>query len=119
MTEKKLMTESDVAMDVNKLMEEYDADISKSRKLTGTVGKITSILAIAMSCFHLYTAGFGTLLSVKQRALHLIFAFTLGFLLFPATKKGNKTKVSILDYILIGLFICICRADRLKGWKCK
>jgi len=107
MTEKKLMTESDVAMDVNKLMEEYDADISKSRKLTGTVGKITSILAIAMSCFHLYTAGFGTLLSVKQRALHLIFAFTLGFLLFPATKKGNKTKVSILDYILIGLNVII------------
>lgn len=107
MTDKNLMTESDVAMDVNKLMEEYDADISKSRKLTGIVGKIASILAISMSAFHLYTAGFGTLLSVKQRALHLIFAFTLGFLLFPATKKSSKTKVSILDYILIALNVII------------
>lgn len=101
MTNRKFITESDVAMDVDELLEQYDADASKSRKLTGTVGKITTIIAILMSVFHLYTAGFGTLLSVKQRSLHIIFAFTLGFLLFPATKKSSKTKTSIFDYIFI------------------
>ncbi len=107
MTRKKSITESDIAMDVDELLEQYDADASKSRRLTGTMGMIASIIAIAMSIFHLYTAGFGTLLSVKQRALHIIFAFTLGFLLFPATKKSSKTKASILDYILIILNLLI------------
>ena len=107
MTDKNLITESDVAMDVDKLMEEFDADASKSRKLTGLLGKATSIIAILMSLFHLYTAGFGTLLSVKQRALHLIFAFTLGFFLFPATKKSDKTKASILDYVFIFLNVVV------------
>ncbi len=107
MSDKHLITESDVAMDVDKLLEEYDMDASKSRKLTGLLGKITTYIAIAMSAFQLYTAGFGTLLSVKQRALHIIFAFTLGFLLFPATKKGNKTKASILDYVFIILNVII------------
>ena len=107
MTEGKSITESDVAMDVDKLLEEYDADASKSRKLTGTLAKITTIIAILMSTFHLYTAGRGTLLSAKQRSLHIIFAFTLGFLLFPAGKRSSKTKASILDYVFIILNVVI------------
>ncbi len=90
MNDKSRITESDVAMDVDELMEEYDLETSKLRKLTGPIGKITSIIAIAMSMFQFYTAGFGTLLSAKQRSLHIIFAFTLGFLLYPATKKNPK-----------------------------
>lgn len=107
MSDKQSITKSEEAMDVDKLLEEYDAEASKARKLTGLLGKITTCIAIAMSAFHLFTAGFGTLLSVKQRALHLIFAFTLGFLLYPATKKGNKTKPSILDYVFIILNVII------------
>ena len=62
MTDKKLMTQSDVSMDVDKLMEEYDIETSKARKLKGILGKITMVIAILMSVFQLYTAGFGTLL---------------------------------------------------------
>lgn len=101
MSDKKLITESNLAMDVDELLEEYDKDTSKARKLTGIVGKIAVVVAIAMSAFQLYTAGFGTLLSVKQRSVHIIFAFTLGFLLFPATNKSDKRKSSIFDYIYI------------------
>lgn len=101
MSDKKLITESNLAMDVDELLEEFDKDASKSRKLTGLLGKIAAIIAIAMSAFQLYTAGFGTLLSVKQRSVHIIFAFTLGFLFFPARSKSDKTKSSIFDYIFI------------------
>ena len=107
MNDKSRITESDVAMDVDELMEEYDLETSKLRKLTGPIGKITSIIAIAMSMFQFYTAGFGTLLSAKQRSLHIIFAFTLGFLLYPATKKSKKDKVSIFDFVFIGLTIIV------------
>ncbi|HLR33911.1 MAG TPA: TRAP transporter large permease subunit, partial [Tissierellales bacterium] len=93
--------------DVDELLEEYDQESSGSRKLVGLIGIIATIIAIGMSVFHLYTAGRGTLLSLRQRSLHIIFAFTLGFLLFPATKKGNKKKPSILDYVFIGLSLLI------------
>ncbi len=93
--------------DVDELLEEYDQESSGSRKLIGLIGIIATIIAIGMSVFHLYTAGRGTLLSLRQRSLHIIFAFTLGFLLFPATKKGNKKKPSILDYVFIGLSLVI------------
>ena len=82
------ITESEDAMDVDQLMEEYDMDTSKLRKLSGPIAKITAIIAIAMSLFQFYTGGFGTLISVRQRSLHIIFAFTLGFILYPATKKS-------------------------------
>src|SRR5690625_2613458 len=88
-------------------MQEYDLETSRLRKLGGPVAKITSIIAIAMSLFQFYTGGFGTLMSVRQRSLHIIFAFTLGFLLYPATDKSDKEKPSILDYILILLNIVV------------
>lgn len=92
MKDKKLITESEVAMDVDKLMEEFDIETSRSRKLTGIVGKMTTVIAILMSAFQLYTAGFGTLLSARQRSLHIIFAFVLGFLLFPGGRNQRKIK---------------------------
>ena len=94
-------------LDVDQLMLEYDKDTSKLRQLGGPVGMIVSVLAIAMSLFHLYTAGFGTLLSFKQRSLHIMFAFVLGLMLFPATAKSDKKKPSILDYLLVGLVLVV------------
>ncbi|NLY45798.1 MAG: TRAP transporter permease [Tissierella sp.] len=94
-------------MDVDQLLEEYDLDTSKLRKPTGNIGKIIALIAILFSVFQFLTAGFGTLLSIKQRSLHVIFAFVLGFLLFPATSKSSKTKPSILDFILSGLTVVV------------
>src|SRR5699024_4664583 len=37
----------------------------------------------------------------------IILAFTLGFLLYPASKKSDKSKPSILDYILIIINVII------------
>jgi TRAP transporter 4TM/12TM fusion protein len=103
----KLITESEVAMDVDKLMEEFDKETSSLRKLKGSIGKIATIIAIAMSVFHLWTAGFGTLLSAKQRSLHIIFAFVLGFIFYPGSKKAKKDKLSPLDYVFIALVLVV------------
>ncbi len=103
----KLITESEVALDVDKLMEEFDKETSSLRKLSGNIGKIAAIIAIAMSVFHLWTAGFGTLLSAKQRSLHIIFAFVLGFIFYPGSKKAKKDKISPLDYVFIVLVIIV------------
>ncbi|SPY46600.1 TRAP transporter permease [Peptoniphilus harei] len=93
------------AMDVDELMEQYDLETSKLRKLTGKVALFITIVAILMSAFHLFTAWHGTLLAMKQRSLHLIFAFTLGFALYPGFKKSSKDKIDIMDWVLMILSI--------------
>ena len=92
-------------MDVNELMEQYDLETSKLRKLTGKVALFVTIVAILMSAFHLFTAWHGTLLAMKQRSLHLIFAFTLGFALYPGFKKSSRDKIDITDWLLIILSV--------------
>lgn len=93
------------AMDVDELMEQYDLETSKLRKLTGKVALFITIVAILMSAFHLFTSWHGTLLAMKQRSLHLIFAFTLGFALYPGFKNSSKDKIDIMDWILMILSI--------------
>lgn len=107
MSDRKNITESEVALDVDKLMEEYDKETSSLRKLAGTIGRIAALIAIVMSVFHLFTAGFGTLLSAKQRSLHVIFAFVLGFIFYPGGKKSKKDRLSPLDYVLIALVLIV------------
>ena len=93
------------AMNVDELMEQYDLETSKLRKLTGKVALFITIVAILMSAFHLFTAWHGTLLAMKQRSLHLIFAFTIGFALYPGFKKSSKDKIDIADWLLIILSV--------------
>lgn len=86
---------------VDELLEQYDLETSKVRKMGMPYSLIVSLIAIAMSVFHLYTGGFGTLLAMKQRSLHLIFAMILGFLLYPALGKSRKDRPTLLDLGLI------------------
>jgi len=60
------------------------------------ISKVVAILCIALSCFHIYTAGFGTLPTTLQRAWHLTFILTLIFLLYPSKSKWFRC----LDYFL-------------------
>ena len=83
--------------DVDELLDKYDKDSSKLRKLTGPIALAVSVVAIFMSLFHLYTAYFGTLLSMKQRSLHILLAFVLGLALYPATKRSKKERPTIID----------------------
>ncbi len=73
---------------------------SKTRELTGYSELITSVFAIGMSVFHLYTAFFGIFQSVAQRSAHLGFALVLTFLVIkPNKKSGNH--ISWYDYLLV------------------
>lgn len=88
-------------IDVDEKLAEFDTS-SNVRKMAGIMGTIITIVAIAMSGFHLWTASFGILLAMKQRATHLFFVFLLGFLLYPATKKSSRTKIPFYDFIFTG-----------------
>ncbi|MCU0539091.1 MAG: TRAP transporter permease [Desulfobacterales bacterium] len=73
------------------------------RRLSGTVYKIAFLIAIAMSCFQLYTAFFGVLTSTLQRSVHLSFAIVLCFLFYPRSKKSKRKSIPFYDFILTAL----------------
>lgn len=72
--------------DVERLLAAADPEFGY-RRLTGPFAAALAALAVAMSIFHLYTAGFGSLLALKQRAVHLGFVITLTFLLYPVRRR--------------------------------
>ena len=95
--------EESARIDLDDLMRKYDTE-SRFRILAGWQGKMVALLAVAMSCFHFYTSGFGLLLAQMQGAVHLAFTLALVFLLYPATSKQSKTSgIPFYDFILAGL----------------
>jgi len=80
------------------LLEKYDPEAG-TRKLTGIIGWIAFIGLLSFSLFQLYTAIFGVFTAQIQRTIHLGFALSLIFLLFPANrKKRQKGKLQIAWY---------------------
>jgi len=74
-------------------------DYSFRRRLTGFNYFIVVIIGLSMSLFHLYTAGFGLLEAILQRSIHLSFALSLSFLLYPAKRGKKEETIPIYDYI--------------------
>lgn len=99
--------DSDNTANVDDLLSQYDKDTSRLRKPVGILATVITVIAILMSIFHLYTAARGTLLAMRQRSLHMIFAFVLVFLLYPATEKSDKKKANILDWIFVILTVVV------------
>ncbi len=106
----------------DELLKKYDPS-TDYRQYTGIAAIIVSTIAVTLSLFHLYTAGFGILLALKQRAVHLGFIFTLIFLLYPALKNKKKNKyilaldlmlalgsIAISSYIIINYEVLVRRA---------
>lgn len=92
----------------NNISIEEKAKIIEEKYDTGNVRKLSkyfdlafTTIAIILSLFHLYTAGFGLLLSMKQRVIHWALILTLLFLYFPATGKSPRYRPSILDFLFI------------------
>jgi TRAP transporter 4TM/12TM fusion protein len=71
-----------------------------ARSLTGILRIFTGTVAIAMSFYHLYTAGVGIPTASIHRSVHLCFGLALCFFLFPGTRRGRRDTIPILDWIL-------------------
>jgi len=86
-------------------------DLSPTKNLTGLHLKIVAAIAIIWTLFQLWYAspfpfmfGIGMFKGLPARAIHLGFALTLTFLIFPISKSK---KISIID-ILISLVAAFC-----------
>ena len=95
----------------NKIKNKISEDLSPTRNLTGLHLKIVASIAILWTIFQLWIASpfpfvfnFGMINGLPARAVHLGFALTLTFLIYPVS-RGKK--ISIID-ILISLIAAFC-----------
>ena len=96
-----------------KIKSKINEDLSPTKNLTGIHLKVVAAIAIIWSLFQLWYASpfpfifnIGMFKGLPARAIHLGFALTLAFLIYPAS-KGKK--ISIIDVIisLLGAFSCL------------
>jgi TRAP transporter 4TM/12TM fusion protein len=92
-------------IDFNELMRKFDSE-SAFRIFSGWLAKLVMVVAIAMSCFHFYTSGFGLLPAQHQGAVHLAFTLLLTIFLYPASKNSRKDSVPWYDIIVGLLGVC-------------
>lgn len=67
-------------------------------------------IAVTLSVFHLYTAGFGQLPDLMQRSLHVAGALALAFLMYPVLGGGSLRRFrfeTAIDGALAGLSVFI------------
>ncbi len=72
--------------EVDRLIEQFDPE-SNFRRLAGVSAGIVMVLAVGLSGWHYYTAGFGLHNEIAHRAIHLSVVFGLCFLVFPRQKR--------------------------------
>ena len=95
-----------------KVSDKINEDLSPTKNLTGLHLKIVAAIAIIWSLFQLWYASpfpfifnFGMFKGLPARAIHLGFALTLAFLIYPVS-KGKK--ISVFDVLIsfVGAFSC-------------
>lgn len=74
-----------------RLIRQFDHE-SNFRKLVGPVGMLVTTVAVVLSGFHIYTAGFGLLVEIKHRAFHLALVLGLIFLVFPRPRPATGAR---------------------------
>jgi TRAP transporter 4TM/12TM fusion protein len=81
------------------ILEKYDAE-SKIRKFASNkIVVAVSLFAILYSLFHLYIT-FNPMPALQQRAIHVAAGLALIFLLYPTTKKQDRSRIVWFDWIL-------------------
>jgi TRAP transporter 4TM/12TM fusion protein len=68
--------------EVDRLIEQFDPE-SHFRRLVGVAAGIVTVIAVGLSGWHYYTAGFGLHNEIAHRAIHLSIVLGLCFLVFP------------------------------------
>ncbi|MFC4023454.1 TRAP transporter permease [Oceanobacillus longus] len=94
------------AEEQQELLEKYDTE-SSTRDVGGIIGKVIFLTLIAFSLFQIYTGIFGQYTAYIQRTVHLGFALSLIFLLYPARRKTKKNSIPWYDYVLVVLSIIV------------
>ncbi len=68
---------------------------------------LAAVIALSISCFHLYTGAFGIIEAYGMRTIHLMTLLTLAFLYWPVSRKLPEKRTIWLDFPLALLCLVI------------
>lgn len=91
----------------DEILREFSKE-DNTRSLTKVTSMIVNAFSLFISLFLVYTAAFGSLPAVKQRALYLLCAMVILFLVYPAFSKNTKKGVAWYDYIFAAASFGCC-----------
>jgi TRAP transporter 4TM/12TM fusion protein len=74
-----------------------------ARDLAGWSFWFSGALALSLTAFQLWTAGFGTLPGVLQRSVHLTFTLALCFLYYPMTRTARERTLPWYDLLFAAI----------------
>lgn len=93
-------------------LKNIDDEGGVKRKLSGFNLKLVAGIAICWTLFQLWYASplpflfnFGIFIDLPARAIHLAFALTLCFLIYPAKKSNSNQSIKLYDYFFVTLSI--------------
>ncbi len=89
---------------LEKLVKEYDNE-SNFRHATGWLAALITVIAISLSLFHVYTAGFGLLNEIAHRTIHLGLVLGLLFLVFPKPVIHHTASVWLGSVIFSAFYL--------------
>ncbi len=68
---------------------------SRTRVLTGPLGRVLTALLIAFALFELWANTVGTLGAVKLRMAHILFLLPLAFMIYPTHRRERRTRAAL------------------------
>ena len=104
---------TDEDIKTSEIIEKFDEEATAKKKLKPWNLKLIAFIAISWSLFQLWYASpfpfmfdIGMFKGLPARAIHLGFALTLAFLIYPISKRK---KISIFDILIsfIAAFCCL------------
>jgi TRAP transporter 4TM/12TM fusion protein len=90
----------------SKAVAAQEEEKSTRRSVKGVAGKAISVIAVCFSLFQLVT-GYFPLIAMYQRLIHVIFGFSLIFLLFPFSARQRRDRLGWDGFLLVGLLLYI------------
>lgn len=85
-----------------------DRDEATARSLKGKTAIVAGAIALLLALFQLYTAYAGAFPDLIQRSVHVGLAMVLGFMMYAATDRSPKDRISFPDLMLAVLGAVVC-----------
>ena len=85
-----------------------DRDEATARSLKGKTAIVAGAIALLLALFQLYTAYAGAFPDLIQRSIHVGLAMVLGFMMYAATDRSPKDRISFPDLVLAVLGAVVC-----------
>jgi TRAP transporter 4TM/12TM fusion protein len=86
-----------------------EEEFNKGEETGKRLGKfwtiLLSVLGVSLAVFHIYTAFQGS--SIMQTSIHFLFALTIAFIIYPASKKSRSGKLGLPVIDIIGVLLAI------------